>query len=118
MSTEWTAGVDRAAGDAIKSTRRAASQALDTMADTAKDVRSDIAPSVKRAAEHAKALGQIGMEAVRDGSVQLRGHAKRASETTVAYIKDEPVKAMVIAAAAGAALMALLRVSTRSRADD
>jgi ElaB/YqjD/DUF883 family membrane-anchored ribosome-binding protein len=40
--------------------------------------------------------------------VQVRDQAMRASDGTLNYIKDEPVKAMLIAAAAGAALMALL----------
>jgi hypothetical protein len=33
----------------------------------------------------------------------------------VAYIRDEPVKAMLIAAATGAALMALINLVSRSR---
>jgi hypothetical protein len=36
----------------------------------------------------------------------------------VGYIKDEPVKAMLIAAATGAALMALVGLVSRSRSAD
>lgn len=39
----------------------------------------------------------------------------KASDDTVSYIKDEPVRAMLIAAATGAALMALLSMMGRSR---
>jgi ElaB/YqjD/DUF883 family membrane-anchored ribosome-binding protein len=52
------------------------------------------------------------MDTVRDRSLQLRDQAQRASDGTVSYIRDEPVKAVLIAAAAGAivvALMGLLR---------
>ena len=45
---------------------------------------------------------------------QLRDQAVRASDKTVGYIKDEPMKAMLIAAAAGAALMALVALLGRS----
>jgi ElaB/YqjD/DUF883 family membrane-anchored ribosome-binding protein len=105
----------QSADEAIRSTRRAASKAFDSVADTAQEVGREIAPSLSRATEHAKALAQVGKEFVRDGTVQLRGQARRATDTTVAYIRDEPVKAMLIAAAAGAALMAVVRLSSRSR---
>lgn len=41
---------------------------------------------------------------------QVSNSAHQASDRTVAYIRDEPVKSMLIAAATGAALMALARV--------
>ena len=41
----------------------------------------------------------------------------RAQDTTVGYIKDEPVKSMLIAAATGAALMALVSMMSRSGRD-
>ena len=44
---------------------------------------------------------------------QLRDRAHRASDGTVNYIKDEPVKAVLIAAATGAALMALVALIGR-----
>jgi ElaB/YqjD/DUF883 family membrane-anchored ribosome-binding protein len=52
---------------------------------------------------------------VRDSSQQLREKAVQASDQTVAYIKDEPVKSMLIAAATGAALMGLISLMGRSR---
>jgi ElaB/YqjD/DUF883 family membrane-anchored ribosome-binding protein len=42
----------------------------------------------------------------------------RATDSTVNYIKDEPLKAMLIAAATGAALMALMALLNRSRQSD
>lgn len=41
---------------------------------------------------------------------QISNSAHHASDRTVAYIREEPVKSMLIAAATGAALMALARV--------
>jgi ElaB/YqjD/DUF883 family membrane-anchored ribosome-binding protein len=43
-------------------------------------------------------------------SRQIRASAHHASDRTVAYVRHEPVKAILIAAAAGAALMALAQV--------
>lgn len=61
-----------------------------------------------QATEQASALAQRGVDSVRDTSKRLRATALRASDNTVNYIKDEPVKAVLIAVATGAALMAIV----------
>ena len=66
------------------------------------------------APSQASALAQRGVDSVRDTAQQLRERALRASDGTVNYIRDEPVKSMLIAAATGAGLMALLSLLTRS----
>jgi ElaB/YqjD/DUF883 family membrane-anchored ribosome-binding protein len=55
------------------------------------------------------------LEGARDTSHQLRVKAEQASDRTVRYIRHEPVKAMLMAAATGAALMALISLFSRSR---
>jgi len=105
----------RSADSAIKSTQRVANDALDNLAGRVQDMRHDAAPVLNRASEQVSALAQRSMEAMRDTSQQLRDKALRVSDNTVGYIKDEPVKAMLIAAATGAALMALISLMTRSR---
>lgn len=80
----------------------------DSLADQA-------APLLNRATEHASALAQRGVDSVRDTSQQLRDKALHTSDRTVKYIKDEPVKALLIAAATGAALMAIVSLMSRSR---
>jgi ElaB/YqjD/DUF883 family membrane-anchored ribosome-binding protein len=67
------------------------------------------------ATEQALGAAQRGVAALRDGRQQLFDRANLASDATVSYIKDEPVKSMLIAAAAGAALMGLLGMITRPR---
>lgn len=99
--------VDRAAQSAdraIHSTQVAANHALDGMSSTVHGLQADAANYTQR-----------GVEAVRHGTQSLREGAQRASESTVGYIKEEPVKAMLMAAATGAALMALVGVLSRSR---
>ena len=80
----------------------------------AQDLRQQISPLLARAGEQASVLAQRGVDAVRDRSLQVREQALRASDNTLNYIKDEPVKAVLIAAAAGAVLMALIGLSRRS----
>ena len=73
---------------------------------------------LSQAAEQASALAQRGLDAVRDGSQSLRDSARRASDNTLDYIQAEPLKAVLMAAAAGAALMALVGLLARRSGRD
>jgi ElaB/YqjD/DUF883 family membrane-anchored ribosome-binding protein len=109
--------VDEAAASAehaIKATQRVTNDALNSLSGSVQDIRSQAAPLLNRGSEQIGALTQRGLDAVRDTSQQLRAKALHASDATVGYIKDEPVKSMLIAAAAGAALMALIGLLARS----
>lgn len=110
-----TDAVAQSADHAIKATQRVANETLDTLAGSVQDMRNQAAPLLNRASDEAEALVQHGADALVATAKQLRRSARRASETTVNYIKHEPVKAMLIAAATGAALMALISLMTRSR---
>ncbi|MEO6410214.1 MAG: hypothetical protein ABIO45_15880 [Burkholderiaceae bacterium] len=103
------------ADSAIKSTQKMANDALDTLSDKVDDIRSQAAPTINRLATKAEDAARRGIAAVKDTTQQLRDKANQATDTTVTYIKDDPIKAMLIAAATGAALMALLSLMGRSR---
>lgn len=103
------------ADQAIKSTQRIANEALNGLSNSVEELRHEAAPLLNRATEQVSALAHRGVDAVREGSHQLRDKAQHASDRTVGYIQEEPVKAMLIAAATGAALMALVSLVTRSR---
>lgn len=83
--------------------------------EQSKDLLGQVQPLFNRATEQASALTQRGVDGVLDVSHLIRNKALRASDNTVDYIKDEPVKAMLIAAVAGAALMAVVSLFSRSR---
>jgi ElaB/YqjD/DUF883 family membrane-anchored ribosome-binding protein len=100
---------------AIRSTQRATDQAFDAVSSKVEDVRNAAGPAISRVTAQAEAAARRGMEAVRDTSQQLRERALRAQDTTVGYIKDEPIKSMLIAAATGALLMGLVSLMSRSR---
>jgi ElaB/YqjD/DUF883 family membrane-anchored ribosome-binding protein len=93
---------------AIRSTQRMANQALDGLTGSVQDLRQQAAPLLNRATEQASALAQRGVDVVREGSRQVRDQALRASDGTLHYVRQEPVKSMLIAAAVGATLMVLL----------
>lgn len=99
----------------IKSTRQVTDDALGSLAGTVQDLSGKAGPLFNRASEQASAMAHRGLDSVRDSSQQLRDSALRISDNTVNYIKDEPLKAFVIAAAAGAALIALFSLFSRSR---
>ena len=84
------------------------------IADTASDAFERTRSAVEGIADDARTLADRGARAVREGTQKLREETAHAAESTVGYIKDEPVKAVLIAAATGAALMALVMLASRS----
>lgn len=112
LSAQAAQSVDHA----IRSTQRAANGAMDSVAQAAQEIREDaVTPLLNRAADRAGALANRSVYAVREGSRQARARARQASASTVAYVRDEPVKSMLLAAASGAALLAVINLLTRSR---
>jgi ElaB/YqjD/DUF883 family membrane-anchored ribosome-binding protein len=111
--------IDRAAesaDSAIRSTQRVANEALDGLAGDVQGLRNETQPMLDRAGERVSAFAHRGADAVREQSQHLRDRVHHASDSTLNYVKDEPVKAMLIAAATGAALMALVSLMVgRSR---
>jgi len=116
-STFVDQAADSASG-AIRSTQTVANSAFDRLNDQVETARDRAVPLVDRLTSQAEGVARRSVEAMRDTSAQLRDRATRASESTVGYIKGEPVKAMLIAAAVGAALMALVGLVSRSRSVD
>jgi ElaB/YqjD/DUF883 family membrane-anchored ribosome-binding protein len=53
------------------------------------------------------------MDALRDGSEQLREKSVHAREVTTNYIQHEPIKSVLMAAAVGAALMGVIALLGR-----
>lgn len=97
------------------STHAYADEAADKTSRTLDRALESSQNAARRASERASDLAHRGIDAVRDGSQQLRERALRASDQSVEYIRHEPVKSMLYAAVAGAALMGLLSLLGRSR---
>lgn len=108
----------KSADSAIRSTQRMANESLDQLSDKIHELRDTAVPAINRLASEAETLARRGLDTMRERSAQIRDRAVRVSDNTVGYIKDEPVKSMLIAAATGAALMALVSLLSRSSRDD
>ena len=111
-------GGDQLAGaldHAGRSGQHTIDHALDSLSNKVEEVTSQVTPLLDRLSAQAGAATKRGLDAVRESSRQVRDQATRASDTTVAYVKDEPVKAVLLAAATGALLMGLIGLLRRSR---
>lgn len=112
---------DQAAGaadTAVRATQRLATEALDSLAAAVQALRTQAEPLLDSAGDGAEAVAHRGLDALRDGSAALRGSARKASAQTVRYIRDDPVRSMLFAAAAGAALMGMVSLMRSSPSRD
>ena len=82
---------------------------------TTGDQASQSVDHLVNATQRVSDMAHRGMDSVREKSHQLRVKADLASENTVNFIRQEPVKSVLIAAATGAALVALVKLVSRSR---
>jgi ElaB/YqjD/DUF883 family membrane-anchored ribosome-binding protein len=118
LSTQASDTVNRladSADSAVKSTRRVANTALDSAETAIGEARDNAEPTIARLAGQAEALARRGVDAVKDTATQVRERAASVGDATVRYVKDEPVKSVLIAAATGAALMGLLALIQSAR---
>ena len=105
---------NQSAQDAIKSTQGLVSDALNDLSGRADNLRNDAKPVIDRVGRQASAIAQRSADAIRERSQQLRDTALQASDRAVDYIRDEPVRSVLMAAATGAALMGLVALLARS----
>lgn len=94
----------RRVDEAIRSSQQAAHHAVDRLADGA-----------ERLAANTDRLAQRSAEALRESSLHLRERARHAADSTIVHIRQEPMKAVLIAGAVGAALGLLFSLMGRSR---
>lgn len=100
---------------AIQATQHATNGALDSLSGSVQGLRNQAGPLLANVSEQASALLNTGRDAVRNASHQVTDAALHARDGAVSYVREEPVKALLIAAATGAALMALVNMMNHSR---
>ena len=103
------------AASAIRSTQGATNAAFDCMNDKVEDFRDKASPMLDRLAMKIDAKSTRASDALREKAAELRAKANQTSDATIDYIRAEPVKAVLIAVATGAALLAFVNLLTRSR---
>jgi ElaB/YqjD/DUF883 family membrane-anchored ribosome-binding protein len=96
----------------ITLTEQAMKQAEKTTPTTS--LHDGVMPLMSEATEQADALLTQGVNALRNTSENLQERAHQVGELTSDYVRKEPVKSLLIAAAAGAVLMGLVSVLSRS----
>ena len=104
----------RSASQAIETTHTAADHALDSLDDRAHKLHTQASRGLDSAARGANAFAQQGAQSVQNATRRLRDSALQVSDGTSRYVQNEPVKSVLIAAAAGALLMGLLSLFARS----
>jgi ElaB/YqjD/DUF883 family membrane-anchored ribosome-binding protein len=109
--------VDQAADStsrAIHSTQQVADQAFDGLDHKVQQLREQASPRYDAATHRASELAGQGVQSVRETTRRLRDGALQLSDGTRQYVRDEPIKSVLIAAATGAVLMGLASLLARA----
>lgn len=101
------------AADVASTTRRAAGNSMDEVSASLDQARHETGAALRQLVSDSEALAHRGMESVRGSAEHLREKSLHAKDATSEYIQHEPIKSMLMAAAAGAALMALVALFSR-----
>ena len=92
-----------------------AKDALDSLQSGVDHAREQAPSAIARLAARVEEVGEAGLERARDVREATRAQLQRANGAAQDYIREEPVKAVLIAAASGAVLAGLLGWALRSR---
>lgn len=101
---------DRAAAKAdgaIASTHQATQHALESLHEGVDTLRQAAPALVNRTALQVEALTRRTLQRAHDASQLAKERVGRAGDRSIDYIRAEPVKSVLIAAATGAALLAV-----------
>jgi ElaB/YqjD/DUF883 family membrane-anchored ribosome-binding protein len=98
------------AAAALKAAERDAHAAIDSAVDGLASAYGVAKPLLSRVSERALGYASDGYDAARERAAALKDRSQQAVESTRGYVKDEPIKSLLIAAAVGAAVIALVEV--------
>jgi ElaB/YqjD/DUF883 family membrane-anchored ribosome-binding protein len=103
------------AEEALRNTQRVSNGALDHLQGRVHELGQTVPGALGNAVSHAEELARRGLEKARQASAEVREQVSRGGERSVAYIRDEPVKSVLLAVVAGAALAVIAGWASRSR---
>ena len=112
MPSDLSASAAEQADKAIAATKRATDNAAQSLHAGLETLQEKVPSMLTHAGAAADELIAHGVQRAREASSAVRDTTGRAQERAVVYIREEPVKAVLIAAGVGA-LVALL-LSSRS----
>ena len=99
----------------IKTVKDGGLQAADRVSDKLDSVRSSAGPAIARAADHAGSIFGQTIDSLSAAGKRARSGVADVGDRVVTYAKDNPVQAILISAAAGALIAALVRALMPAR---
>lgn len=103
----------KTANDAIESTRAYAQNAVNAAGEKVRDLRREAEPTVEQIAARVQQAVQRGLDAASTTSARAQRRLEQAADVTGKYIADQPMRSVLFAAAAGAAITALIVLASR-----
>ncbi|MES2975792.1 MAG: hypothetical protein V4757_19400 [Pseudomonadota bacterium] len=104
----------QSAEDAVESARGFTNDSLDRAGAAMRDVRANLGSSAGEISARARELARRGISAASHTSERAHKTLNQYANVTGRYVADQPVKSVLIAAAVGAALAALV-IAARNR---
>lgn len=90
------------------------SRAANSAAQAMENALDSVSPALQQATDQLGKLAERGMDSLRAGSGEISEEARRARQLIATYIRNEPIKSVLMAAAIGAAAMALYSLLRKS----
>ena len=104
----------QSAEQAVESVRGYTNDSLDLAGGAMRDARSSLAASADQLSAKAQQLARKGIAAAAETSAQAQKTINRYADVTGKYVSDQPVRSVLIAAAVGAAVAAIV-IALRNR---
>lgn len=104
--------------EAVETTRAYAQNAVNAAGEKVRDLQRDAEPGVEQLAARVQQAVQRGLDAASTTSARAQRRIEQAADVTGRYISDQPVRSVLLAAAAGAAITALIVLASRRSRDD
>jgi ElaB/YqjD/DUF883 family membrane-anchored ribosome-binding protein len=95
----------------IQDAKRTVNRTADQLSRKVDELGSESKPWIKKAVQQTNAFAQ----SVGDATQRIRDSASQASDSVTEYVKENPLKAVLIALASGAVIATIFRISSRSR---
>jgi ElaB/YqjD/DUF883 family membrane-anchored ribosome-binding protein len=110
--------VRQTAREAVETTRAYAQNAVNAAGEKVRDLQRDAEPGVEQLAARVQQAVQRGLDAASTTSARAQRRIEQAADVTGRYISVQPVRSVLLAAAAGAAITALIVLASRRSRDD
>ena len=105
------------AGNAVDTTRNFSNDTLDMADRKVRNVRDRLTPAIDELSVSAQRLAKRGSDLAAETAARAQRSFSQCAGATERYVAEQPVKAVLIAAVAGAVLAALA-MSSRKRRDN